>query len=236
MDVYVIPIGPDRYELYCERPPDTDADAEAPASGLVGRIKQRVATFLRSAEQRHQAPPDPQTAANASPSGLFARLNDRMMAWVAERVAEQRLLWTLRGNTAATAVYPDDLTFDQVQTLIQRTLQRDYERHRRWMWIDGFLFLLTFITLAPIFIIIPGVANIPALFFGFRTISHWFSRGGARHGLQAVTWTGRPCAPLTELRQAATQPEPVRSERVADVARALRLPHLARFYERVAVE
>ena len=59
------------------------------------------------------------------------------MAWVAERIAEQRLLWSLRHETAVTAAHPSDMTFEQVETLIRRVLQRDYERHRRWLVIDS---------------------------------------------------------------------------------------------------
>ncbi len=58
------------------------------------------------------------------------------MAWVVERIAEQRLLWNLRGQTAATAAHPQDMTFEQVMTLVRRKLQRDYDRHRLWLVID----------------------------------------------------------------------------------------------------
>ena len=55
------------------------------------------------------------------------------MAWVAERIAEQRLLWNLRRESAVVAAYPQDLRFDQALALIRRTLQRDCTRHRVWL-------------------------------------------------------------------------------------------------------
>ena len=42
------------------------------------------------------------------------------MAWVVERIAEQRLLWNLRGQTTATVAHPSDMTFDQVWTMAEQ--------------------------------------------------------------------------------------------------------------------
>ena len=65
------------------------------------------------------------------------------MAWVAERIAEQRLLWNLRRESAVVAAYPQDLTFDQAHSLIRRALQRDYTRHRVWLAVDTLLLILS---------------------------------------------------------------------------------------------
>jgi hypothetical protein len=231
MDVFVIPVGPERYELYCEQPAEADLGNDAPpARGMLAKLKQRFAVMLKAAERRQQ---DGAEAGEAK--SWFARLQERAMAWVVERIAEQRLLWNLRGQTAAVAAHPQDMTFDQVHTLIRRMLQRDYERHRRWMIIDGIAFLVTFIVLGPIFLLVPGVANLPALYFGFRVVGHWLSMRGARQGLDRVAWTGRPCPPLSELRGVAAMEPQARDERVQDIAARLRLPHLSTFFERVAV-
>jgi hypothetical protein len=229
LDVFVIPIGRDRYELYCEPPPEVHTAPVTPARGMIARAKQKIADLLRRAEDLHRNGPREPAA------GWFARLNERMLAWIAERIAEQRLLWNLRQQTAATLIHPDDLPFAQAYTLLQRTLQRDFDRHQRWVWIDGLLFLVTFVALAPIFILIPGVANIPAIYFGFRTVGHWFSKGGAKHGLRRVQWSGRPSEPLTRLREAAGLPVMARDLRVHEVAAQLRLDHLPKFYERVSI-
>ena len=232
MDVFVIPVGADRYELYCEQPVAEDAPIDTHHPGMIGRLRRRFSSMLRAAEER-QRTADP---GNSEPKGLFGDLQDRAMAWVVERIAEQRLLWNLRGETSAVAAYPNDMTFEQVRTLIQRTLQRDYDRHRRWMVIDGILFVLTFVLLGPLFLLIPGIANLPALYFGFRTIGHFLSMGGARQGLRRVTWIGRPCPPLGELRELADLEPHVREARLHDVAVRLRLEHLSTFFDRVAIE
>ena len=226
MDVFVIPIGPDRYELYCEQPFARD-DASPPPSGVMGRTRRRIEDWLRKAEQW-----DGSSSAGAA-AGRVARFHDQVMAWVAERVAEQRLLWNLRRETVVTAAYPDDLTPEQVQTIIRRSLQQDLDRHQYWVWVDGVLFLVTFVALGPLFLLIPGIANLPALYFGFRTVGHWYSRGGARHGLNRVRWVPQPSAVLTELRQVPLLPAALRDARVEDIAARLRLHRFAPFYERI---
>ena len=232
MDVFVIPIGRDRYELYGEQPLELD-EVDEPPDGFVGRLRYRFMAKLRAAEDRRNqkvAQQDPD-----EPKGFAGRLQERIMAWVVERIAEQRLLWNLRGQTTATVAHPSDMTFDQVLTLVRSTLQSDYDRHRRWMIIDGIAFVATFILLGPFFLLVPGVANLPALYFGFRTIGHWLSMRGAAQGLHHVTWTGRPCPPLGELRELAALEPQVRHERIEDIAARLRLQHLSTFFERVAI-
>src|SRR5215204_6362261 len=108
MDVFVIPVASDRYELYCES--GTDADeieqpVEPPESAtgwrrwkprvVVARLRARFSQMLQAAEQRRHQERDEQ------PQGWLARTQERMLAWIAERIAEQRLLWNLRRQTAA---------------------------------------------------------------------------------------------------------------------------------------
>jgi hypothetical protein len=237
MDVFVIPVGRDRYELYCE--PSSDAEAEEavpPPAGVVGRLRHRFGVMLRAAEERQHARGKTEPAAADDQEGPFyTRLQDRVFEWAARRIAEQRLLWNLRRQATAVAVHPPDMSFDQVLTLIRRTLQRDYDRHRRWLIVDGIAFLLTFILLGPLFLLIPGVANIPALYFGFRAVGHYLSMRGATHGLNGVRWTGKPCPPLTELREVVLLEPVTRDARLHDISERLRLQHLSTFFERVAI-
>ena len=151
------------------------------------------------------------------------------MAWVAERVAEQRLLWNLRRESSVVAAYPQDLTYDQALTLIRRTLQRDYERHRAWLVVDSLLLIAV-----GVLALLPG-PNIVAYYVAFRVMGHWLSMRGAWQGLHRITWTGRPCEPLAELREVASLDSGAREARVHDIAARLRLRHLSTFFERVAV-
>jgi len=223
MDVFVIPVGPDRYELYCEAaveaPPVTAGSTE-----IIGHIRHQFAMMLHQAEERRRA------GASASRSTTrFGRLQDWIMAWVAERIAEQRLLWSLRREKAVVAFHPQDLTFDQTNTLIRRTLQRDWERHRLWLAVDSVL-LIGSIAL----ILLPG-PNIIGYYFAFRVMGHWLSIRGAQQGLREVVWTGQPCEPLTKLRDAASLNGEARDRHVHEIAAQLQLQHLSTFFERVAV-
>jgi hypothetical protein len=222
--VFVIPIGPDRYELYCEPSADPDgAEDDIPATGLLGRLRQRFSIMLRAAEDRHRRD---LPAASRSWAG---RIQDRALRWVSQRIAEQRLLWNLRRETSAVAVHPPDLAFDQVLTLVRRALQRDYERHRVWLVIDAVGLVLS----GPL-ALAPG-PNVIAYYFAFRVVGHWLSMRGAVQGLNRVAWSGRPCPPLTELRDVVLMESAARDARVHDIASRLRLPHLTTFVERVAV-
>jgi len=42
MDVFVVPFGRDRYELYCEQQSEAAPEPEPPSNGMFGRLKQRV--------------------------------------------------------------------------------------------------------------------------------------------------------------------------------------------------
>jgi hypothetical protein len=224
MDVFVIPVGRERYELYCEQPAETEAEPEPAPEGVFGKLRYRFTEMLRAAEerQRHGAPAD-------EPKGWLGRVQDRVMAWVVERIAEQRLLWNLRRQTTAVAAHPQDMTFEQVMTLIRRTLQRDYERHRLWLVLDT-LFLIA----SGALMLVPG-PNLVAYYFAFRVVGHWLSMRGAAQGLHHVVWSGRPCPPLGELRDLAVLEPRARDQRIHDIAARLRLQHLSTFFERVTV-
>ena len=230
MDVFVIPIARDRYELYCETAAAVDDPSDTAAEGAAGgRIRRWIATaraqfsiMMAAAEGRQRGEMD------EAPRGWSGRLQDRMLAWVAERVAEQRLLWNLRGQTEAVLAHPQDMPFDEVLALVRRTLQHDYERHRRWLVIDTLLLVIS-----GALAIVPG-PNILAYYFLFRVVGHWLSMRGARQGLDHVAFTSRPCPPLAELREVVELDPSVREARIHDISVRLRLQHLTTFFERMA--
>lgn len=220
-----MPIGPDRYELYCEVTADPDAGDDPPSAGFFGRLRQRFSAVLRAAEERqhrHDSPDDP-------PPNWFGRLQNRLLAWVAERIAEQRLLWNLRGETDVLAMHPDDISFDQAQTLIHRMLQRDYDRHKVWLVVDTIGLIAS-----GVLVLVPG-PNVVAYYFAFRVVGHWLSMRGASQGLHRVAWSGRACPPLTDLRHVAALPAGEREGQVHDIAARLRLQKFSTFFERVAL-
>ena len=219
-----MPIGPDRYELYCEVAHDPELSTEPAPGGFLGRLKHKFTVMLRAAEERRHG-----HVAETGDRTWFGRLQTRIMAWVAERIAEQRLLWNLRGESEVLAMHPDDMTFDQAQSLIHRMLQRDYDRHQVWLMVDALLFIAS-----GIFFFVPG-PNLVAYYFGFRVVGHWLSMRGASQGLHRVAWSGRPCPPLTDLRRVAVMPPGERESHVHAIAARLRLQRFSTFFERVAL-
>ena len=232
MDVFVIPISRDRYELYCETSTDSDALESAPAAGLLGRLRHRFGVMLRAVEDRQHRRGDLHAAREGGGvkrgNGLLKTLQGRILGWVARRISEQRLLWTLRRQTSAVAVHPQDMTFDQVLALVRRTLQREYERHRLWFVVHA----LGLVVSGP-FALVPG-PNLLAYYFAFGVVGHWLSMRGATQGLRRVSWSGRPCPALTDLRDVAMLEPPARDARISDVAARLHLSHLTSFFRRAA--
>lgn len=227
MDVFLVPVATDRYELYCEEPDDPEdaADGEPPP-GFFRRTVHRVRQMLAEAErERHQGGPPPGDAA----SGLFGRMKARTKRWAAEWVAEQRLLWQLRGKDAACLVYPDDVTEAQARQLLTRSLQRDWERHRFWLAIDS-----VGLVGSAALILVPG-PNVLGYYFLVRTGGHYLSLRGARQGLQVVNWSVQPNPELAALRGLVGQPRELREDRVRAIASTLRLEHFTSFFQRSAI-
>jgi hypothetical protein len=223
MDVYLVPVGAERYELYCEVPDEPDELDEDGRLGFFGRMRQRFRDMLSEAE-RNRRQPRP-----IEERGWLGRLKARSMRWVAESIAEQRLLWHLRRQTEATLFYPHDLDATYALSLMRSQMRRDFEKHRFWLIVDSIGFVAS-----GLLMLIPG-PNLLAYYFAFRCVGHFFSLRGARQALSAVHWRSQPSQPLTELRRAIALDPEIRVRRVHEVAVSLRLEHLATFFERAAI-
>ncbi len=229
MDVYLVPLGEARYELYCEVVDQAVSDTDAGSAGIFKRARRRFRELLAAEQEQRQARQAARSA-NQIKRGMARRLRDRVLRWVAEAIAEQRLLWHLRRQHEATLVYPDDLDGTQAMAITRSALQRDFERHRFWLIIDG----LAALVLGPLFFLVPG-PNLIAYYFLFRTVGHWLSMRGARHGLRDVVWQSSGSSALADLRQAIAVDPRERRRQIRDIASRLRLEHLATFFDRTAV-
>lgn len=224
MDVFLVPVGHDAYELYCEHVDDPDPHDGEAASGLFARLKRRFHQMLSEAERDRR-----RGAAAAHDGGWVLRVKRRAMRWVAESIAEQRLLWNLRRHDTATLLFPDDMPADAAVAIMRRQLARDFDKHRLWLAIDSVLLIA-----AGLLFWLPG-PNILGYYFAFRVVGHYFSVRGARRGLQGVAWTSEGSPPLTELRHALRLDPAGRLRHAEAVASRLRLDHLATFFQRMAV-
>jgi hypothetical protein len=224
MDVYLVPVGRDRHELYCEIPDEPGDGAQQAPEGYFRRLMHRFREMIAEAERerRHGRPDGPER-------GWAGRLRARTMRWVAESIAEQRLLWHLRSQTSACLYYPDDLDEQQAVGILRQQLGRDFDKHRFWLVID----LIGFVG-SGLLMLVPG-PNLLAYYFAFRLVGHYLSLRGAKRGLSGVAWRHEPSAPLTELRRVLGLTPGAREPRVHAVAEVLRLEHLVTFFERSAV-
>jgi hypothetical protein len=223
MDVFLVPVSRDAYELYCEHVDEPEAHAAEPPQGFFARLRYRFHQMLAEAERERR-----QENAAAPSDSWLVRIKRRMMRWVAETIAEQRLLWNLRRHDAAVLHYPDDLDEAAAERLTKQQLSRDFEKHRLWLAVNSVLMLLS-----GLLILVPG-PNIIGYYFAFRVVGHFFSVRGARNGLARVAWTKVPSAPLTELRGALAMDAAGRLRVAESVASMLRLDHLATFFQRTA--
>jgi hypothetical protein len=223
MDVYLVPIGRERYELYCEVPEEPEEAMDEAPAGFVKRMRQRFSAVLAEAERERRR------GHVEERRGTFARAKARTLRYVAESIAEQRLLWHLRRQDAACLFFPDDLDERRAVTLLRRQLGRDLEKHRFWLIVDTLGFIAS-----GALVLLPG-PNIVAYYFAFRMVGHYLSLRGARQGLDRVAWTSEQSAPLSELRRAISLEGDERERRVHDVAAALKLEHLVKFFERMAI-
>lgn len=219
MNVYLVPAGPARHELYCEVATPHLVEDDAQPRSLWGRL---TAVFRRALAE-----------GEAERTGEAEYVHhSRIRRWItrqlSEAVAEQRLLWQLRKQTDAALFYPDDLTESDAVRSSRQLLSSDRDKHRRWCVIDALLAVAT----TPL-AILPG-PNVFAYYFIFRTVGHFLSMRGAQQGLTGARWSNRASAELGALRRALPMPSDVRCPEIERIAAALALERLPAFVEDVA--
>lgn len=221
MEVFLVPVAATRYELYCEVP--DEPDGTEPPEGFFKRMVHRFRETIAEAErERHHGRRDNE------PAGWMSRVKRRTLRWVAESIAEQRLLWHLRRQDAATFFYPDDMPEAAAVSERARHLRADFDKHRFWLIIDSLGFIAS-----GVLVLVPG-PNLLAYYFAFRIVGHYLSLRGARQGLTIMNWCNECSAPLAELRGALDMGPEVREPRVREIANRLRLEHLASYLNRMA--
>lgn len=221
MDVYLVPIASDRFEAYYEAADDDEAVEPADGLGFFGRLRVRFQSQLNEAEQaRHQATPE-------EPVTFLGRMQTRSLKWIAERIAEQRLLWKLRTAEVATLHVASDMDPAAAEGLMRAAMKRDADRHLRLLALHSVGLVLA----APV-AFVPG-PNVLGYLFTFTVVGHFLSWRGARRGVSQVRWTVAASTPLTDLRRAFALAPADRHRVILDVTHRLHLPRLARFVERM---
>jgi hypothetical protein len=220
MKVYLVPGPNGRHELYCEAAAAVAAETGSGAGSLRDRLVQGFRRMVAEGEAVEHG------EADVPERGRLRRAITRR---VAEAVAEQRLLWNLRHETAVDLVHPDDVPADDALATARTLIAADYAKHRRWCIIDALIAAVT----GPVFFFVPG-PNVISWYFAFRAIGHFFALRGAQQGLAGVAWTTTPSRELTDLRRALTLDHEMRMRRVEEIAAALGLGRLAFFVKKIA--
>ncbi len=229
LDVYLVPIGPGGYELFCESAEieDIDPAEDVPRGGrFYTRFRRMMAEVQeqRRARRLAEVPADP-----GSSQPWLIRIRNTVVGWVAEAIAEWRLLWHLRKQTALELVHPADLDGDRALAETRRRLGRDAEHHLRRLFTSSVLAVLL-----GLLFFVPG-PNVLGYYFVFLAVGHLLAWRGARHGLAHVQWRTRASEPLGELRGILDLNPAERAGHVRDIAAKLGLDYLAPFVERMAV-
>jgi hypothetical protein len=227
MDVFLIPLGADRHELYCEAS-QSEAEPEEETSarrGPIARLMRQFGEVIAAAERDRRSRA---SGENGPPNGWWERLKCRALAWIADAIAEQRLLWHLRHQETARLHFPPDLGGDRALELARAALTRDRDRHWFWLIVDSVLMILS-----VALVLVPG-PNFIGYYFAFRVVGHFLSWRGAKQGLERVTWELVPSEPLAELRRAIGLAPVQRERHVHEIAARLALNDLPTFVERVA--
>ena len=230
VDVYLVPVGSTRYELYCESA-ETDELEDADPPWKRPNVYARFRLMLHEVQQARRArrlasvPADPNVRLSWS-----ERLRNWVFGNITESIAEWRLLWHLRKQSAAVLVYPSDIEADRALSATLDILQRDCERHRRRLVISG----IAAAVLGPLLFFVPG-PNLVAYYFWFLAVGHLLAWRGAKHGLAVVKWQLRSSVPLVDLRHIFELEPDAREIRVRNVETRLGLDRLSVFVERMVV-
>jgi hypothetical protein len=218
MIVFLVQVDRDRFELYSEPRDERASDPGEHAS--------RLRRWAHTANVRWHELVD--SARRGGADGRFAHWRDAVVCRLAESIAEQRTLWSLRHHAAATMRFPASIDAARARAILDRSLTGAKRHHGRWLIVDLVLFLVS-----GILFFVPG-PNIVAYYIFFRVVGHFNSWRGARQATQVIDWTLEADANLAELASLIDVPCETRGPRVAAIAARLNLPRLTAFFERVA--
>lgn len=226
MDIYLLPVGGARYELYCDvRGSDAGevADDADVRSGWMRRQVARFRAMLAEAEAERDR------VERGEPGERRGGIGRWVMARLAETIAEQRLLWRVRRIDRARLVHPSDVAGPDALARAMRQFEADFGKHRRWCLIDATVTAVT----GPLFFFVPG-PNLISWYFAFRALGHYYALRGARRATTRVAWDTSASDALADVRDALDLDPAARRSRLDAIAAVLDLPKLAHFVERVA--
>jgi hypothetical protein len=218
--IFLVPAGRDRFELYSEVP--EEPGPEPPRHG--GRLRLAMHAVLTKWHALVDA------ARHSSATGRVARWRDRAVCRLAESIAEQRTLWSLRERDAATVRYPSNIEVGVARRTLNALTADARQHHLKWLVVDAVLCAIT----GPLLFFIPG-PNIVGIYFLLRVVGHYLSWRGAKQAVERIDWSFVADESLAELASLAGLPRAARAGQVEAIAARLNLSRLGAFFDRVAV-
>ena len=229
MHVFLLPLGGDRYDLYCEVADDTADAGEAvdpgEARGWWGRQRARFSQMLADADAERAREADGRPSERPGASSGIARWVVRK---IAEAITELRLLWHLRRSSSGVLVHADTLDSRSALESARAIFAKDSRKHRRWCGIDAVIATVT----GAVFFFVPG-PNLIGWYFAFRSWGHFRAYQGAARALQGLSWQTHPSPHLSALEGALALPPADQRARLLEIEQALGLEKLAAFVKRV---
>jgi hypothetical protein len=220
--VYLVPIGRGRFVLYAEPVEEAASDGDS---------EKRAGFWRRMARRFHEGWRETSRAAYADRArdrGRLGLARDWLVRRIADSIADQQTLWSLRDRTAASFVYPADLTEASAAASRDRILADARRHHRFWLLIN-----LAIAAATIVLVLVPG-PNLIGYYFAFRVIGHFFSWRGARRGVTALSWRPRGEPLLTDLGELAGRPLAERAAAAARIGEQLGLPRFHTFFDRAS--
>lgn len=216
MVVYLVPAGAGRFELYAEAVDEPSADA--PSSRLGRAVAAAIAGWHRAVEH----------ARTRERKNAIGRSVDAAICRLADRLAEQRGLGSLRGREVIIVRFPSNLPADRVEAETRRGLDRT-ARHHRWRCV---LYLALFVV-SGVLAILPG-PNLLAYYFAIALFGHLQAWRGATHAATGVRLLCEADAGLADLSGLVDVPRAAREAALEAIAARMNVPRLAAFFDRVA--
>ena len=231
MHVFLLPLGGDRYDLYCEVANDEADEADVADDhaqpGWWGRQRARFSHMLADAEAERAREADGQPEERSPETSGIARWVVRK---IAEAIAELRLLWHLRRADSGILVHADRLDSRRALEVARAMFAKDSGKHRRWCAVDAVIAIVT----GAVFFFVPG-PNLIGWYFAFRSWGHFRAYKGAARALNGLSWQLHPSPHLSALEDALPLPPAERRARLEEIQEALGLEKLAGFVKRVGL-
>ena len=172
MEVFLVPVAIGALRALLRGARRAGRAGSEPPKGFIRRMVHRSRELIAEAERERR---HGRTDAGA---GWASRMKARTLKWVAESIAEQRLLWHLRRQESGVFYFPTTSTrrcgCDPARLSSSGLRQASLLARHRFGGVRA----------SGLLVLVPG-PNVLAYYFAFRMVGHYLSLRRARQGLRS---------------------------------------------------